>query len=45
MIGDTYFQTGHFADFEQFQIDSHLADFQQVKIDPTRFFLSTLGRS
>ena len=27
------FQTGYFADFEQFKIDSHFDDFGQVKID------------
>ena len=28
-----YSQTGHFADFEKFKIDSHFADFGHVKID------------
>ena len=32
------FQTGHFADFEQFNIYSHFADFEQVKTDPVRSF-------
>ena len=39
------FQTGHFADFGHFKIDSHLVVFGQVKIDPTFSFLLTLGRS
>ena len=30
-------QIAHFADIEQFKIDSHFADFGQIKIDPTRF--------
>ena len=34
----------HFFDIEQFQIDSHFADFEQIKIHPTRLFLLTLGR-
>ena len=40
MIGDiyTHFQTSHFADFEQFKVDSYFANFEQVKIDPIRFF-------
>ena len=28
-----YSQTGHFADFEKFKIDSHFAGFGHVKID------------
>ena len=28
------FQTGKFADFEQFKIDSHVANFGQVQGDP-----------
>ena len=32
------FQTGHFADFEQFKVDIHFANFGQVKIDPICFF-------
>ena len=39
------FQTGHFADFEQFRVDIHFANFGQVKIDPICFFLLTLDRS
>ena len=35
------FQTGHFADFEHFNIGSHFFDFKQVKIDPSRLFLLT----
>ena len=38
-------QTGHFAEFEQFIIDSHFFDFEKVMIDPIRLFLLTLGRS
>ena len=34
----TDFQTGHFADLEQFKIDSHFADFGLVKIDPASSF-------
>ena len=37
-------QIAHFADIEQFKIDSHFADFGQIKIDPTRFLSLTLGR-
>ena len=40
-----YSQTGHFADFEKFKIDSHFADFGHVKIDFTYLFLLILGRS
>ena len=32
------FQTGHFADCEQFEIDSHIPDFEQVQIDPLVYF-------
>ena len=32
------FQTGHFADDEQFKVDSHSADFGQVKTYPTCSF-------
>ena len=39
------FQTGHFANFERFKIDSHFANFEQVKIDPDRSFVLILGRS
>ena len=39
------FQTGHFADFEQFKIDSIFVDFGQDKIDPTPLFLLALGSS
>ena len=39
------FQTDHFADLEQFKIDSHIVDFGQVEFDPTRLFLLTLGKS
>ena len=38
-------QTGHFAEFEQFIIDSHFFDFGKVMIDPIRLFLLTLGRA
>ena len=38
-------QTGNFAEFEQFKIDSHFADFGQVKIDHCRLYLLTLSRS
>ena len=34
----------HFFDIEQFKIDSHFADFGQIKIHPTRLFLLTFGR-
>ena len=34
----------HFSDIEQFKIDSHFADFEQIKILPTCLFLLTLGR-
>ena len=37
-------QIAHFADIEQFKIDSHFADFGQIKIGPTRFLSLTLGR-
>ena len=37
-------QIAHFADIEQFKIDSHFADFGQIKIDPTRFLSLALGR-
>ena len=40
-----YSQTGHFADFEKFKIDSHFAYFGHVKIDFTYLFLLILGRS
>ena len=33
------FQTGNFANFEQFTIDSHFSDFGQVKIDPSWLYL------
>ena len=39
------FQTGKFADFEQFKIDSHVANFGQVQGDPNWLSLLTLGRS
>ena len=39
------FQTDHFANFEQFKIDSHFANFGQVWIDPTRVVLLTLRMS
>ena len=32
------FQTSHFADFEQFTVDSYFANFGQVKIEPIRIF-------
>ena len=37
-------QIAHFADIEQFKIDSHFSDFGQIKIDPTRFLSLALGR-
>ena len=37
------FETGKFADFEQFEIDSHFANFGQIQRDPTS--LLTLRRS
>ena len=39
------FQTGNFADFEQFKVDSHFANFGLVQIDPNCSSLLTLGRS
>ena len=39
------FQTGKFADFEQFKIDSHFANFGQVQSDPNCLPLLALGRS
>ena len=39
------FQTGKFADFEQFKIDSHVANFGQVQGDPNWLSSLTLGRS
>ena len=39
------FQTGHFADFEQFKVDIHFANFGQVRIDSICFLLGTLDRS
>ena len=39
MTGDTDFQTGHFANLEQFKIGSNFADFRQVKTDPTYLLL------
>ena len=38
------FQTGHFANFEQFKIDSHFANFGKVNINPNCLFLVTLDR-
>ena len=38
------FQTGHFANFEQFKIDSHFANFGKVNINPNCLFLLTLDR-
>ena len=37
-------QIAHFADTEQFKIDSHFADFGQVKNDPTSLYTLILGR-
>ena len=34
MTGYIDFQTGYFADFEQFNIDIHSSNFGQVKTDP-----------
>ena len=47
MTGDiyTHFQTSHFADFEQFKVDSYFANFEQVKIDPIRFLRLWTGHS
>ena len=39
------FQTGKFADFEQFKIDSCFANFGQVQSDPYCSSLLTLGMS
>ena len=39
------FQTGNFADFEQFKIDTHFANFRQVQIDSNWLSLLSLGRS
>ena len=39
------FQTGNFAAFKQFKIDSHFANFRQLKVDPNCSSLLTLGRS
>ena len=39
------FQTGHFADFEQFKVNSHFAEFGQVEIDPYCLYLPTLSKS
>ena len=40
MTGDIIdFQSAHFADIEQFKIDSHFADSGQIKIDSTCLFL------
>ena len=39
------FQTGHFADIEQFKINNYFADFKHVKTDPTYSFLLTLSKS
>ena len=39
------FQTGKFADFEQFIIDSHFANFGQVQSNPNCSYLLTLDRS
>ena len=33
------FQTGHFADFEQFKVDFHFANFGQVRIYAICFLL------
>ena len=45
MTDDIYIFTGHFADFEQFEIDSRFDAFGQVKADPTCSFLLIVGRS
>ena len=39
------FQTGHFADFEQFKVDIQFANFGQVRIDPICSLLLDLDRS
>ena len=44
MTGYRDIQTGHFAKFDQFKINSHFSDIGQVPIDPY-LFSSTLGRS
>ena len=42
---DIDFQTGYFADFEQFKVDIYFANFGQVRIDPVFSLLLTLDRS
>ena len=39
------FQTGHFADFEQFKDDNYFVIFEQVKIDSIPSLLLTLDSS
>ena len=41
----TSFETGNFAHFEQFQINSHFTNIGQVQIVQKFSFLLTLGRS
>ena len=38
------FQTGYFADFEQFKSDIHFDNFGQVRIDPICSFLLSLDK-
>ena len=42
MTGGIDFQTGHFAEFEQFKVDIHFVDFGQVKIVPNHLLLLPL---
>ena len=39
------FQTGYFADFEQFKVDIYFANFGQVRIDPICSLLLALYKS
>ena len=40
-----YIQTGNFADFDHFKIDSYFTNFEEVKIESTRLLLLSLGKS
>ena len=42
---DIDFQTGHFADFDQFKVDSHSATLGKSKNWPYSFILLTLAHS
>ena len=44
MTEDIDFQTGYFADFEEFKVDIYFAKFGQVRIDPCSLLL-TLDRA